>query len=696
MRRFPIVGTLLVALLLVLSNVSAALAQSPVASPGASPVASPTASTHGVQLADMDLSVDPRQDFYDFANGGWLDRTEIPADSPSFGVFDALFEKTNEQQAAQLAALMQDNALPEGSDQWKAVEFYKQGVDTETRNAQGIAPLQPQLEAIAAVTSLDDLFALFISPEGAGIPDFFNVGLTADPADTSVNSAWLAGPVLGLPDVTYYTEDSESNLAARDAYKTFASHLFQLNGMSEADATAAAQAVYDFEATLAADMVTPVEAQDFSVIYNPTTLDDLQTLFPGLDWQAYMTNLGATVDGSSSVIDSELRLMENLTAILEGTDLQTIQNYLTLQVMNGGSPYLSQDVRDIRFGFQQTLFGLEEQRTVEEYTLTAVNTLMPDAMGQLYVSEYFPPEAKAEIEALVANLIAAFRVRLENNTWMSEETKASALEKLDAMRVKVGYPDTWQTYENYTIGDSYYATVNDSLIAESQEQMAKYGQPVDKSEWSMAAQEVNAQYDPSFNDITFPAAILQPPFFDPQADPASNYGAIGYVIGHEITHAFDLSGSQFDKDGNFADWWTDADRTAFQALNDEAVAQYNKVEVLPDLFVDGQLTVTENVADMGGLQTAWDALQLALQQNGDSGEIDGLTQAQRFFIAAAQVWREKIRPEYLQTLVQSDEHAPGIARATVPAENMDAFYDAFGIQPDDATYLPPDERVVIW
>jgi putative endopeptidase len=704
MRRFPLFGSLLVAMLLVLSSGIGVLAQSPVASPAASPMASPvaspvgspTAATHGVQIADMDLSVDPAQDFYQFANGGWLARTEIPADSPAYGVFDALFDKTDAQQFAQLDKLIQDNTLQEGSDQWKAVEFYKQGIDMDARNTQGIDPLQPQLDALAAVTTLEDLHALFASPQGAGIPDFFNVGVTPDPADSSVNTGWMAGPILGLPDVTYYTEDSESNIAAREAYKTAAAELFQLNGMSEADATAAAQAVYDLEAGMAANMVTPVEAQDFSVIYNPTTLDDMQKLYPALDWQAYMTNLGATVDGSSVIVDSELKLMQNLANILQQTDVQTIKDYLALQVMMAASPYLSQEVRDIRFGFQQVLYGVQEQRTVEEYTLTAVNGLMPDAMGQLYVAEYFPPEAKADIEQLVGNLLAAFRVRLENNTWMTEETKAKALEKLDAMRVKVGYPDAWQTYENYTIGDSYYATVNDSLIAETREQMAKYGKPVDKNEWGMAVQEINAGYNQNNNDITFPAAILQPPFYDPDADPASNYGAIGYVIGHEITHAFDLQGSQFDKDGNFANWWTEADNAAFQALNDKVVAEYSKVEVLPDLFVDGQLTVTENVADMGGLQTAYDALQLALQQSGDPGEIDGFTQLQRFFIAAAQVWREKAREEYLQSLVQSDEHAPALARATVPAENMDAFYEAFDIQPGDPGYIAPEDRVIIW
>lgn len=696
MRRFPLVGTLLIAVLFALSSVAPALAQSPMASPVASPGASPVADSHGIQVADMDLSVDPADDFYLYANGGWLARTEIPADSSSYGVFDELYLKTEEQQLAQLDALMNDNTLVEGSDQWKAVEFFKQGIDMDTRNAQGLSPLQPQLDIIAGITDLADMHEKMVSPEFNGIPDFFNAGLTADPADSTVNTAWLAGPALGLPDVTYYTEDSESNIAAREAYKATAAGFFQLLGMPEADAVAAAEAVYEFEASLASQMVTPVEAQDFSVIYNPTTLDEMQTIYPDLDWQAYMTNAGATVDGSSIVIDSERRLMENLASTLSATDIETIKNYLTVQIMLGAAPYLDQAMRDVYFGYQKALYGVQEQRRVEQYVLSAVNGLMPEAMGQVYVAEYFPPEAKADIETLVENLIAAFRIRLENNTWMTDETKAAAIAKLDAMRVKVGYPDVWQTYENYTIGDSYWATVFDSLVAEGKEQMAKYGQPVDLGEWWMSPQTVNAGYDPQKNDITFPAAILQPPFYDPDADPASNYGAIGFVIGHEITHGFDLTGSQFDKDGNFVDWWTDEDRAAFTALNDEVAAQYDTVEVLPDLFVNGQLTVTENVADMGGLQVAFDALQLALADGGDPGEIEGLTQAQRFFIAAAQVWREKVRDEAVAAGIQSNVHAPGIARATLPAENMDAFYEAFGISEGSPEFVPPDDRIVIW
>lgn len=692
MRRRSLLGVLFLVSLLALSSASITLAQSPVAPP----VASPTSSTHGIQLADMDLSVDPAQDFYQYANGNWLAHAEIPADLEWLRPIEELFLRIEDQQLAQLDRLIASNTLEEGSDQWKAVEFFKQGIDIDTRNAHGISPLQPQLDVIMSATDLSQLHELMASPAFAGTPDFFNVEIIADPGDSTVNTAWLAGPQLGLPEVTYYTEDSEDNIAARNAYKITATQLFQLTGMSESDAAAAAQAVYDFEASMAAHMVTSIEAQDFSVIYNPTSLDDMQKLYPALDWQKYMTAAGATVDGSSIVIDSEVRLMQHLADLLAATDLQVIENYLSLQLMLTAAPYLSQQVWDIYFSFLQALYGMEEQRPIERHALYAVNLLMPEALGQLYVAEYFSPEAKADVEELVANLIASFRVRLENNSWMSQETKTAAIEKLDAMRVKIGYPDKWKSYENYTVGDSFWETVKLSTIAENQRQMGTYGQPVDMGEWWMAPQTVNAGYTTFKNDIMFPAGILQPPFYDPAADPASNYGGIGSVIGHEITHAFDLSGSQFDKDGNFVNWWTEADAAEFEALNDQVIAQYNEVEVLPGLFLNGELTVTENVADMGGLQGAFDALQLALQKDGDPGEIDGFTQTQRFFIAAAQVWHEKARDEVIRTQNQSDPHSPGVVRGTRPLQQIDAFAEAFGIQPGDAMYLPPEERIVIW
>lgn len=686
MRRCSFVGMFFLAVLLALTSAPAVMAQSATAT-----------ATHGIQLDDMDLSVDPAQDFYQFANGGWLARTEIPADSAAFSVFNDLYLTTVARQLTQLGDLMQSNTLADGSDQWKAVRFFEQGIDMETRNAQGMEPVLPQLDTIASATDLEHLHELMASTEFAGIPDFFNVGVAADLADSTINTAWLSGPRLGLPDVTYYIEDSELTIATREAYKTAAAGFFQLIGFSETEAIQAAEAVYEFEATMAAEMVTPVERQNPASYYHPVTFDDMQLIYPELDWLAYMESAGASVDGSSIVIDSEERLLQNLATILAETDFQTIQDYLTLQTIMVAAPYLDQQARDVYFGFTQALYGLQQQKPLEQDVLASVNALMPDAMGQLYVAEYFPPEAKADIEMLVANLVDAFRIRLENNQWMSPETRDAAIEKLDAMGIKVGYPDKWQEYENYVIGDSYWATVVESLVAEHQRQMGEYGKPVDRSKWIMSAQTVNAGYDPSKNDMTFPAAILQPPFYDPEADPASNYGAIGFVIGHEITHAFDLQGSQFDKDGNFANWWTEADLAAFQELNELVVAEYGAIEAMPGIFVNGQLTVTENVADLGGLQAAFDALQLALDESGDPGEIDGFTQEQRFFIAAAQVWRMQIREAALQSQLQTDPHAPAFARATVPAENMDAFYEAFPeIQPGDPEYIAPENRVTIW
>ncbi len=322
--------------------------------------------------------------------------------------------------------------------------------------------------------------------------------------------------------------------------------------------------------------------------------------------------------------------------------------------------------------------------------------MVGEAVGKLYVDEYFPPEAKDRITTLVDAEIAAFRQRLMANPWITDETRSVAIAKLDKMAVKVGYPDKWRSYEGVKIEGSYAQSFLTSVVANYQRDLDRAGKPVDDSEWSALPQEVNAFYDPFKNDITFPAAILQPPFFDYQADPAVNFGGIGFVIGHEITHGFDLQGSQFDAEGNLAGWWSDADAAAFQSLNDEVVTQYGAIEVLPGLFIDGQITVTENVADLGGVQVAFDALRIYLAKNGAPGKIDGFTQDQRFFISAATVWREKIRDEALTTQVKTDEHAPASARSVQPIRNMDEFYDAFAIGPGDPMYLPPAERIVVW
>ena len=666
-----------------------------VASPGGILAQSQITAAHGVQVSDMDLSVSPGDDFYHYANGGWLARVQIPDGMPSYGTFEQLQIQVMNQQFALIQRLAQ-NAQP-GSDEWKAGQFWLQGVDTQSRNALGAGPLQPQLQLIDSATDLPSLHALFANPAFAGIPDLFNISVSSDPDDSSMAVYYLAGPRLGLPDVTYYSSNTPDHIKAQQAYRTAATQLFQLIGYTPEQAQQAAANAYAFEATLAADMLSPVDAQDFSVIDNPTPVAILQAMYPLLNWQQYIEAAGGHADGSTIVIDSEAKLMANLQSIVSATPVETIRDYLKLQLLFIASDYLSADFQNAASSFYGALYGVDSSNDPEVDALNAVDAFLPDALGRAYAETYFSPEAKAQVEQLVANLKEAFELRLERNAWMSDVTKLRAVQKLHAMTVKVGYPDQWQSYAEFSLGDSYWATAFAAMALQTREAMASAGQPIDPNSWAMSVQTVNAGYNPTANDITFPAAILQPPFFDPNADPASNYGAIGYVIGHEITHAFDLQGAQFDAHGNYADWWTADDKAAFDARNEQVVQAYDHVEVLPDLFVNGQLTVTENVADLGGMQAAYDALQIALQRQGDPGLIDGFTQNQRFFIAAAQVWKEKVRDESIRTQLLTDEHSPGIARAVLPALNMDAFYEAFPqVQPGDPEYIAPADRVVVW
>jgi putative endopeptidase len=661
----------------------------------ATPEASPIVSTTGIDLRDMDLSVDPADDFYRFANGGWLDRIDIPADEGRYGVFDELGDLTTEQLLGLLKGLAAGDDLVEGSDEWKAVQLFAQGMDLDTRDANGIEPIQPMLDEIDAIGDLDAFHTFQQQAILYWLTGIFSPFVIPDLIDSSVYGVYLSGPFFGLPNRDYYLEDDATNEAVREAYIEACTQFLMAAGSSETDAHATAQAVYDLERQLVEPTLTREEQQDFGLLYNPMTLEELDAAYPLMDWAAYFTELGIT--DVESVVVIEKRYLEALNDIVTGADLETLKAHLKLEVFWSFAEYLSTDIERIAFDFQGgALAGVEEQAPLEERVLDDVNAFVPDAVGQLYVAEYFPPEAKAEIEALVESLIVAYRARLEANPWMSEATRTEALAKLELLRVKVGYPDRWLSYEAVEIQDSYMQSALSALNAETLRQLDRAGEPVDRDEWLTSPQVVNAFYDSLNNDITFPAAILQPPFFDFEADAAVNFGGIGFVIGHEITHGFDQGGSQFDGNGNLRNWWTEEDAAAFAELNDAVAEQYSAIEVLPDLFIDGQITVTENVADLGGVQIAYDGLQVYLEEYGDPGEIDGFTQDQRFFISAATVWREEIRDEMLTTQVKTGVHAPAIARSTQPIRNMEEFYEAFDIGASDPMYLPPDERIVIW
>jgi predicted metalloendopeptidase len=686
MRALPILGVpslVFLACVLAFSTAVPVLAQTPEAS-----------SSSILDPANMDQTVDPGEDFYRYVNGGWLDRTSIPVDWPAFGAFQELSDRTEQQLIALLQSVDVEATGSALTDQQKAALLFQQGLDLETRNTQGIAPLQPSLDRIDAVATLDDLHALWVDPEMIGFPDLFNLDVTPDPVDSTMNVLWLVGPYLGLPAVEYYTDDDPDRESARQAYRELVASLLGFAGLDEAEAATAAEEVYAFEASLAGHMITLEEAQDFSIMYNPVTAEDMAASYPMLDWTAYLDALN--VEGSPTIINSERELIAELDALIAAADLEAIKNYLKVRALIVSYDLLGEDLEAAVFPYLQTLLGAEEQPPTEEEVLGVINGTMGDAAGQLYVDAHFPPEAKEQVTALVEQVVAAFRARLEASTWMTDATKAVALEKLDAMTLKLSYPDTWQTYEHVEMGASYFESVTNAQLAEYQRQMATAGHPVDRTERFMLAQEVNAAYNPPLNEIVFPAAFLQAPFFDPNADDAWNFGAVGSFIGHEITHGFDLQGSQFDANGNFVDWWSDEDAAAFAALNDEVVAQYDAIEVLPGLNIHGQLTVTENVADMGGLQAAFDALQAVLAEAGDPDLIDGFTPEQRFFIAWATIWRIQMRDEVLTTSILSDPHAPHPVRAVVPPQHMDAFHEAFDIGPGDAMYLPPNERIVIW
>ena len=465
--------------------------------------------------------------------------------------------------------------------------------------------------------------------------------------------------------------------------------------MTPADAQDAAEKVYELEKRLAEPILRPEDFNDPGNYYNPQPVADVIAANPDFDWPAFLDMLG--IPDQETVVVTEMKYLEAVDEILTGTDLQTLKDYLTLQVLRGTASDLTEELGDIVFNFYgTTLNGIEEQPPLEEQALGAVNGSLGFALGQLYVDEYFPPEAKAAIEEQVARLVVATRARIEALDWMSSETKATALDKLDKLRVKVGYPDKWQTYEGVTIEESLAQTLLSASLAESKRQLARIGKPVDRDEWGMLPQEVNAYYNATNNEIVFPAGILQPPFFDHQADDAFNYGGIGAVIGHEITHGFDQGGSQFDAEGNFANWWTEEDLAEFEELTAKVARQYDTVEALPGLFVDGDLTIGENIADMGGLQIAYDALQAELAAEGDPGLIEGFTPEERFFIAYANSWAEEFREEALRNLILTDEHAPPAVRGVQPSRNMDEFFEAFEIEPSEPMYLPPEERIVIW
>ena len=655
----------------------------------------------GIDLAGIDHSIRPGNDFDGYANGNWRKTAVIPADRSSTGVFLQVFQKA-EKRNAELIKTIAASKAPVGSSQRKIADYYAAFMDTAGIEKRGLAPLQPQLSAIAAITTKAALAAQLGSELRADVDPInatnfstehlFGLFVTQGLEDPSRSVPYLLQGGLGMPNRDYYLDTDKDMAAFRAKYQSYIAT--QLKNAGIADADEKAKAVFDLETRIAKAQESLVDSEDVHKANNPWALADFASKAPGLDWTAYFKAAG--LDAQKQIVVWQPAAITAESALVASEPLDTWKAYLTFHTINHVASLLPKAYADASFDFySHTLQGTPTQSDRWKRALGAVNHDLGDAVGQLYVKQYFPASSKAEVQQMVSNILAAFDSRVDELTWMTPATKAKAKAKIATTHVGVGYPETWRNYADLTIKAD--DPVGNHLRAEEHEykhQKAKLDAPVDRNEWWMTPQTVNAVNLPLQNALNFPAAILEAPFFDPKADPAANYGSIGAVIGHEISHSFDNTGAEFDASGKLANWWTPADQAHFKAATQKLVAQYSAYEALPGLHINGQQTLGENIADVSGLTVAYLAYHKSLGGK-PAPVIDGLTGDQRFFLAFAQSWREKTRDAATRAQVISDGHSPGNFRAQT-VRNLDAWYDAFSPKPGEKLYLAPDDRVRIW
>ena len=655
----------------------------------------------GINVSYMDKSVKPSDDFFKFVNGTWLKNTEIPADKTRWGSFDELRQNTDKDALAILKDAAKNPKYKSNTDQGKAINMYKAAMDTVARNKQGIAPLAPYLAKINAIKNIKDLQKLMMETEadGGGV-GFFGVGVGADEKNSTRNVVSVGPGGLGLPDRDYYVSNEKDSKEKREKYALHVAKMLLFLGEKPEQAKTDADKILALEIQMSTPRLDRVERRDSKKQYNPTAIADLQKMLPVVDWNTYLKGVGfAKVD---TIIVSQPRYMSALQTIFTENKVEDWKAYMRWMLLRGASGQLSTAIETANWEFYgKTLTGALKQRPRHEKALQVVNGTVGEALGKLYVEKMFPAEAKAKASKMIKNVMKAYEIRINNLTWMSAETKLKAIEKLNKLTVKIGYPDKWEDYsalivKNTEEGGSYFENLRNVSKWGWKKDLEKLGKPVDKTQWGMSPQTVNAYYNPSYNEIVFPAAILQPPFYNYQADEAVNYGGIGAVIGHEISHGFDDQGATYNADGNLIDWWTADDLTKFTALGGALADQYSALEPLPGTHVDGKFTLGENIGDLGGVNAAYDGLLLDLKENGNPGLIDGYTPEQRFFISWSTIWRSKMRDEALKNQVKTDPHSPGMYRAYVPIQNVDAFYSAFDIKVGDGMYVTPEKRVKIW
>ena len=648
-----------------------------------------------INPANMDTTVAAGTDFYEYACGGWIKNNPLKPEYARFGTFDQLLENNQEQ----LRVLIEElSATPHeaGSVAGKIGALYAMGLDSTKLNADGVAPIKEELAAINALATKSDVSKMVATLHKEGMAPFFALFVDADEKNSAMNIVQLYQAGIGMGDRDYYLLEDEGSAKMRDAYRAYINKLFTLAGSSPEQADAAVDAVMKIEKAIAEISYGREDLRDSQKNYNKLAYEDFKQIESPLDWDVYFESMGLA--GLKELDAKQINFYKDMNKALQNTTVDEQKYYLAFNLLSAAAPYLSDDFVDADFEFYgKVMSGKQEQQPRWKRSLNTVNGALGEAVGEMYVEKYFPASSKEKMLTLVGNLQTALSERINGLEWMSDTTKAKAQEKLAAFTVKIGYPDKWRDYSGLEIkDDSYWANVRRSNIFDMAYQLADVDNPVDKSRWHMNPQTVNAYYNPTTNEICFPAAILQPPFFNPDADDAVNYGAIGVVIGHEMTHGFDDQGRNYDKDGNLIDWWTAEDAVRFKERADKLVDQYDQIIVIDTLHANGRFTLGENIADHGGLLVAHQAYLNSLKGKETPAPIDGFTNEQRFFLGYATLWGQNIRPEEIRRRTKIDPHSLGKWRVNAALRNIAPFYAAFDIKEGDPMFMAPADRVVIW
>ena len=648
-----------------------------------------------INPANMDTTVAAGTDFYEYACGGWIKNNPLKPEYARFGTFDQLLENNQEQ----LRVLIEElSATPHeaGSVAGKIGALYAMGLDSTKLNADGVAPIKEELAAINALATKSDVSKMVATLHKEGMAPFFALFVDADEKNSAMNIVQLYQAGIGMGDRDYDLLEDEGSAKMRDAYRAYINKLFTLAGSSPEQADAAVDAVMKIEKAIAEISYGREDLRDSQKNYNKLAYEDFKQIESPLDWDVYFESMGLA--GLKELDAKQINFYKDMNKALQNTTVDEQKYYLAFNLLSAAAPYLSDDFVDADFEFYgKVMSGKQEQQPRWKRSLNTVNGALGEAVGEMYVEKYFPASSKEKMLTLVGNLQTALSERINGLEWMSDTTKAKAQEKLAAFTVKIGYPDKWRDYSGLEIkDDSYWANVRRSNIFDMAYQLADVDKPVDKSRWHMNPQTVNAYYNPTTNEICFPAAILQPPFFNPDADDAVNYGAIGVVIGHEMTHGFDDQGRNYDKDGNLIDWWTAEDAVRFKERADKLVDQYDQIIVIDTLHANGRFTLGENIADHGGLLVAHQAYLNSLKGKETPAPIDGFTNEQRFFLGYATLWGQNIRPEEIRRRTKIDPHSLGKWRVNAALRNIAPFYAAFDIKEGDPMFMAPADRVVIW